>query len=322
MMNERCLLGILLAFVVALLPVGCSRQAQQMRGSFDAQGLPLMDAGVNAQSPYRGWDHLVQRLSADGVSEEEISAVFKNEKMPLFSFVPFQLKPRESARLYSHFTLERNLRTASEFLKLHWAAFDESERLFGVSRFVVAAILLIETDCGKFTGDELVINRLSRVASVDEPNNLRANFERQLLQNPKLKLEEVQARAEVLVETFYPEVIALFDMKRRLGIEILQLKGSSAGAFGIPQFLPLSYLGYAVDGDKDNTADLFSAVDAIWSTAHYLKSHGWSDDAGLAQKRQVLWRYNRSEAYGDAVLKVSIRLRERERRSKVPPKGS
>mgnify|MGYP002654376533 CR=1 FL=1 len=55
-----------------------------------------------------------------------------------------------------------------------------------------------------------------------------------------------------------------------------ELKGSWAGAFGHPQFLPSSYLGFAADGDGDGRADLVSSVpDALASIANYLKMKGW-----------------------------------------------
>ena len=54
------------------------------------------------------------------------------------------------------------------------------------------------------------------------------------------------------------------------------MKSSYAGALGIPQFMPSSYLNYAQDYDNDNLTDLIdSPADAIGSVGNYLKEYGW-----------------------------------------------
>jgi len=63
---------------------------------------------------------------------------------------------------------------------------------------------------------------------------------------------------------------------RERGVDVFSVKGSYAGAIGIPQFMPGSYRRYAVDFDGDGDADLrASAVDAIGSVANFLVQHGW-----------------------------------------------
>ncbi len=58
-------------------------------------------------------------------------------------------------------------------------------------------------------------------------------------------------------------------------------RGSWAGAFGHPQFLPSSYLKFAIDGDGDGRADILaSPADALASIANYLKQNGWTAGTG------------------------------------------
>lgn len=56
----------------------------------------------------------------------------------------------------------------------------------------------------------------------------------------------------------------------------MALKNSYAGAMGYSQFMPSSFLAYAVDFDGDEVADIWNnPVDAIGSVANYFKEHGW-----------------------------------------------
>ncbi|HPU23830.1 MAG TPA: lytic transglycosylase domain-containing protein, partial [Candidatus Kapabacteria bacterium] len=86
-------------------------------------------------------------------------------------------------------------------------------------------------------------------------------------------------------------------------IPIGDIYGSWAGAFGIPQFLPSSYVKYAIDGNNDGVVDLFNLSDAVFSVANYLKSHGWGEM--LSEQRKAIFAYNNSTAYVDAVMKLA-----------------
>jgi len=65
-------------------------------------------------------------------------------------------------------------------------------------------------------------------------------------------------------------------LSREARIDPLRVKGSYAGAIGIPQFMPGSYRRFAVDYDGDGLSDLAtSPADAIGSIGNFLKAHGW-----------------------------------------------
>jgi len=257
----------------------------------------------------RGWNYIVGKLIEDGEDLKEVVSVYEDSRMPRMGRVFFALNPQESSRLYDPFLRPDRIRMGKSFLAEHGRIFDTVQQEFNVSRYVIAAILLIETQYGRITGNDMVLNRLSRVASVKERDNLLANYERHKRDDPSVRFEQVIARAQYLEETFYPEVQALFEMARRdPNVNLFELKGSRAGAFGIPQFLPTSYLRFGVDGSQSGMVSLFSEVDSIWSTANYLSNFGWHDEAELADKRRAIWSYNRSEAYVDAVLQVAAIL--------------
>ena len=57
------------------------------------------------------------------------------------------------------------------------------------------------------------------------------------------------------------------------------MKSSWAGALGLGQFIPSSYLAYGVDYDMDGKVDMTNSInDGIASVANYLKVHGWQKD--------------------------------------------
>lgn len=261
-------------------------------------------------SKYRGWDYLVSRLRRDGIDDAQIWAFFEDERMPPFGEIPFRIKPVETAQMYSQFLSKSRLAAAHKFLSSYPHTLAQAEKIYRVNRYVIAAILLIETHFGQNTGSELVLNRLSRVASVGEPCNMLVNFRRLRRQDPSVKFADVVARAKYLEEVFYPEIPALFEIARRFNVDLLKLRGSVSGAFGMPQFLPSTFLRFAVDGNNDGRVMLTDPQDAVHSTANFLSRLGWRDDASYDQKRQAIWRYNHSNAYVDTVLRVANTLRQ------------
>lgn len=74
---------------------------------------------------------------------------------------------------------------------------------------------------------------------------------------------------------FRNQLIEFLLLARELELSPLKIKGSYAGAMGIPQFIPSSYRLYAVDFDGDHKRDLTDIDDAVGSVANFLKQHGW-----------------------------------------------
>jgi lytic murein transglycosylase len=77
-------------------------------------------------------------------------------------------------------------------------------------------------------------------------------------------------------DMFREELIAALTMIQRGDVSASDMKGSWAGALGQPQFMPTSYLKYAVDFDRDGHPDIWNSVpDTLASIAHYLQLRGW-----------------------------------------------
>lgn len=149
---------------------------------------------------------------------------------------------------------DKRINNGAAFLKKHAATFDRMEQELGVSRYVVAAIIGVETRYGTYTGNYRVLDALATLGFDYEP---RAKFFRG-------QLEE------------------LFVLAKEQNFDVTELKGSYAGAMGYGQFIPSSYRHYAIDFDGDHIVDILNnPVDAIGSVGNYLAKHGWQRNAPI-----------------------------------------
>lgn len=256
----------------------------------------------------RGWNHLFRLLAARGIPPKELQKVFSDKRMPRYQTLSFSIEPREPSNIYRRRNNKKEVKNALQFYKKHSHFFKQAEAKFGVDSSILLALLQIETRCGKFTGKSKVFHRLARLAAAAEPANIDRNFERHKAEIENLTISPVAGRALWLEETFLPHVAATIEIARLQSIHPLEVKGSVAGAIGLPQFLPGNQLIYGVDGDKDGVVDLFKPQDAIYSMANFLKSKGWRPGLSRKQKEKVIWAYNRSDPYVELAFSLSSRL--------------
>jgi peptidoglycan lytic transglycosylase B len=259
-----------------------------------------------------GWDYLIDKLTADGVSVERVVATFQDPRVERFTGLDFSIhRPREPRSLYRGFLRPRTVAAARRCRARYAEALENAERAHGVSAGLVAAILFVESGCGDSTGSHLILPRLARLAMANAPENVRRNLVRYADDDGHVdSTVEVQLRqrARELEGTFYPEVRALFTVAERLGVNPLDIRGSKGGAFGAPQFLPTSYLADGVDADGDGRVSLDDPADAAASCARFLADHGWRPGLSRSERRAVIWQYNRSDAYVDSVLTLAARI--------------
>ncbi len=148
----------------------------------------------------------------------------------------------------ANFVNPRNVARGVEFWNDHAEDLARARQTYGVPEEVIIAILGVETRYGSFPLPYRVFDSLATLA-FDYPR--RAEFFRNELEQYLL-------------------------LTREEGRNPLTIKGSFAGAMGIPQFMPSSYRNLAVDFDGDGRRDLLgSPSDAIGSVANFLKFHGW-----------------------------------------------
>jgi len=292
----------LLPSPVTLLNTKLSNTEKEQAGN---ETLPIPE-GVDL----KGWEHLFSLFVREGLDPNSVASLLSDDRMPKRTTMYFSLNPRESKYLYRKHNSARARRNAIRFYEKHYRYFEEAYAEFGVPKSVILAIIQVETNCGSYTGRSQTFHGLARLSTARDPSNIKANFEMAKVKNSSTTLAQVIARAKWLEQEFLPHSIATIKLSKRMGIHPLELRGSAAGAIGIPQFLPGNIDRFGHDGNGDKIIDLFEPADAIPSVAKYLKHHGWSSPTAMEEheQRKVIWAYNRSDSYIDTVLKMSSAL--------------
>jgi membrane-bound lytic murein transglycosylase B len=168
--------------------------------------------------------------------------------------------PKNWAVYRSRFIEPRRIQAGVDFWRTHQETLARAELETGVPAELIVGIIGVETIYGQQTGNFRVIDALATLAFDFPDGHPRAAERRQ----------------------FFKEELGQFlTLAQRNGVDPLTLRGSYAGAMGLPQFMPSSWLKYAVDFDGDGKVDLLgSAADAIGSVANYFKVFNWQP--GLA----------------------------------------
>ncbi len=124
------------------------------------------------------------------------------------------------------------------------------EQRFGVEQSILVSIWGIESSYGGAADRWDVLRSLATLA--------QARFQHPLFRN---------------------ELLSALKIVQDYSVPRQKLVGSWAGAMGQPQFLPSSYLKYAVDFDGDGRADIWANVpDVLASIANYLRQWGWQHE--------------------------------------------
>jgi len=177
-----------------------------------------------------------------------------------------------------------------------------------VEKEVIIAILLVESRFGENVGKYRVIPTLASMALIDSPEHLQKNYLILRDTDPELSYEWIEGLAVRKARWAYHELKCFLKIIRYEEIDPLEVYGSYAGALGMAQFMPSSYLAYAVSKESFGRW-LFSKEEAIFSIGNYLKSHGWKKHLSIKKKKQILWYYNRSEPYIETILQVAKKIR-------------
>ena len=163
--------------------------------------------------------------------------------------------PKNWAAYRARFIEPVRLRAGQRFWEDHRDLLARAEAEYGVPASLIVGVIGVETLWGQHTGNFRVMDALTTLA-FDFP--------------------ESHPRAAARIEFFRGELEQFLSLTRRAGLDPQSLRGSYAGAMGWPQFMPSSWVKYAIDFDGDGRVDLFnSPADVIGSVAHYFQAFGW-----------------------------------------------
>ena len=183
---------------------------------------------------------------------------------------------RQTFEQFSGRMIPPRLAKAMKLLKQYAPIFARIEQQYGVPGPVIVAIWGLETDFGANSGKFPTIRALATLAfDCRRPDKFR------------------------------PEVIAALQIVDRGDMNAADMHGAWAGEIGQTQFLPSSYLKYAVDFDGTGHRDLIRNVpDVLASTANYLKGYGWQAAQPWGEGTanfDVLLQWNASKVYTKTV---------------------
>jgi membrane-bound lytic murein transglycosylase B len=137
---------------------------------------------------------------------------------------------KESNLNYRQFLGPRFIRMGKKYLKEHKTILLKAQIKYGVPPHLIVALLTVETQLGQYVGRYRVFNVLSSLALV----GIKKNF------FSSLNLPQtVVPRLEKKAKWAYKELKAFLHYTQQNGFDPLFIKGSLAGAFGIPQFVPI-----------------------------------------------------------------------------------
>ncbi|HLS55957.1 MAG TPA: lytic murein transglycosylase B [Zeimonas sp.] len=258
MLHSRSLRRPLVRTCAALLAALCIAIAASP-GTADAQRRAKRPPAATAAPPAVSYANrpevsafVAEMVEQHGFIESELLDMFEqvrrnDDAVRLMTPAPSDFK-RSWQAYRSRFLDGLRIREGLRFWREHEPWLELAAERFGVPPEIVVAIIGVETIYGRNTGDFRVLDVLTTLA-FDYPR--RAEYFRSELEHYLL-------------------------YARESNLDVFAVRGSFAGAIGLPQFMPGSIRRFAVDLDGDGEIDLRSnPADAIGSVASFLAEHGW-----------------------------------------------
>lgn len=217
-------------------------------------GLGISSSAFSADE---GFDEYVSGLKVEarsnGISESIINSAFDNIQYTERAVKADKNQPEKKLTLDEYIPRavpDWKVKQANRLYQEHKTALDRIGREYGVQPRFIVALWGVESNFGRLMGSYNVVEALSTLA--------------------------YDGRREAF---FRKQVMAALQILNEGHITPENMKGSWAGAMGQPQFMPTSFLTYAVDGNNDGKVDIWQSVDDVFaSAANYLKMSGWNDE--------------------------------------------
>ena len=203
-----------------------------------------------------------EMVDEHGFEQETLRRQFSRAKIAN-SILKAISRPAEAKPWFKYrkiFLTADRIKQGVKFLEENFDTLKRAESEYGVPVEIIVAIIGVETRYGRHAGRYSVLDSLSTLA-FEYPK--RSKF-------------------------FRSELKQFLLLAREQNLDPLEVKGSYAGAMGIPQFISSSYRNFAVDFDGDGKIDIWdNPVDAIGSVGNYFKKHGWQAGETVALKAMV-----------------------------------
>jgi len=212
-----------------------------------------------------GTEEFVKRASSEyGLPESEVRELLRQAEYKQ-SIIDAISRPAESKPWHEYrkiFLTDQRISGGVDFWKEHRDLIRAASEKYGVDEEVIVSIIGVETFYGRITGSYRIIDALVTLGFY-YPKDLSSDrsqfFSNELMEYIKLANEE--------------------------HLPVADVTGSYAGAMGMGQFMPSSYLEYAVDFDDDGSRDLWrSTADVVGSVANYLHRYGWQFGQPVARR--------------------------------------
>lgn len=248
-------------------------------------GAPALAVPCGAGSFQTWLDDFKNEAAAKGISQVAIASGLSGVTLDqsVLSRDHSQRVFSQSFEEFSGRMVPPRLARGASLMKQYGSVLGRIEQSYGVPGEVLVAIWGLETDFGVNTGKFPTIRSLATLAY----DCRRA-------------------------ETFRAELMDALRIVERGDLAPSEMRGAWAGEIGQTQFMPSSYLKYAVDFDGNGRRDLLhSAPDVLASTANYLASYGWQRgkawEPGSANFA-VIQQWNKSEVYAKTIAYFASQL--------------
>ena len=249
---------------------------------------PALAAPTCQTGSFDSWlDGLRQEAAAQGVSKSAIAAALSGVSFDqgVLRHDRGQKVFRQTFEEFSARMVNPRLTRAAAMLRKHAALFQRIEAQYGVPPEILVAIWGLETDFGSYNGSFPTIQALATLA--------------------------YDCRRS---EMFRAELIDALKIVDRGDMQPAAMRGAWAGEIGQTQFMPSSYLKFAVDYDGDGRRDLVASVpDVLASTANFLKGYGWKRGQGWEPEQPnfpVIKEWNKASVYSRTIAYFATRLAE------------
>jgi lytic murein transglycosylase len=248
-------------------------------------GTPVMAANCGTGSFETWLNDFKTEAAAKGISQTAIANGLNGVTLDqaVLSRDRSQKVFNQSFEEFSGRMVPPRLTRGANMMKQYGSLLSRIEQSYGVPGEVLVAIWGLETDFGVNTGKFSTIRSLATLAF----DCRRA-------------------------ETFRAELLDALRIVERGDLAPTEMRGAWAGEIGQTQFMPSSYLKFAVDFDGNGRRDLLrSAPDVLASTANFLAGHGWQRGKGWepgGANFAVIQEWNKSEVYAQTIAYFASQL--------------